>query len=64
MLIKQETLILLNNNKTRFTLDNYFNVTNVYNTPDVGFVSGAVEAFKTVNLYDTVQMLEVLNKIL
>jgi hypothetical protein len=42
-----------NNNKTRFTLDNYINVTNVYNTPDVGFVSGAVEAFKTVNLFDT-----------
>ena len=42
-----------NNNKTRFTLDNYFNVKNVYNTPDVGFVSGAVEAFKTVNLFDT-----------
>ena len=42
-----------NNNKTRFTLDNYFNVDNVYNTPDVGFVSGAVEAFKTVNLFDT-----------
>ena len=42
-----------NNNKTRFNLDNYFNVNNVYNTPDVGFVSGAVEAFKTVNLFDT-----------
>src|SRR6056300_945828 len=42
-----------NNNKTRFTLDNYINVINVYNTPDVGFVSGAVEAFKTVNLFDT-----------
>jgi len=42
-----------NNNKTRFTLDNYLNVNNVYNTPDVGFVSGAVEAFKTVNLFDT-----------
>jgi len=42
-----------NNNKTRFTLDNYFNVTNVYGTPDVGFVSGDVEAFKTINLYDT-----------
>src|SRR6056300_15859 len=42
-----------NNIKTRFTLDNYINVTNVYNTPDVGFVSGAVEAFKTVNLFDT-----------
>ena len=42
-----------NNNKTRFNLDNYLNVNNVYNTPDVGFVSGAVEAFKTVNLFDT-----------
>ena len=42
-----------NNNKTRFTLDNYFNVSNVYNTPDIGFVSGAVEAFKTVNFFDT-----------
>jgi hypothetical protein len=39
-----------NNFKTRFTLDNYINVTNVYGTPDVGFVSGAVEAFKTVKL--------------
>jgi hypothetical protein len=42
-----------NNNKTRFSLDNYFNVTNVYGTPDVGFVSGDVEAFKSINLYDT-----------
>ena len=42
-----------NNNKTRFQLDNYFNVTNVYGSPDVGFVSGDVEAFKTINFYDT-----------
>ena len=42
-----------NNNKTRFTLDNYFNVNNVYGTPDIGFVSGDVEAFKTINLFDT-----------
>ena len=42
-----------NNNKTRFTLDNYINVTNTYGTPDIGFVSGDVEAFKTINLYDT-----------
>ena len=42
-----------NNNKTRFQLDNYFNVTNVYGTPDIGFVSGDVEAFKTINFYDT-----------
>ena len=42
-----------NNNKTRFQLDNFFNVSNVYGTPDVGFVSGDVEAFKTINFYDT-----------
>ena len=42
-----------NNNKTRFNLDNYFVVDNVYGSPDVGFVSGTVEAFKTINLYDT-----------
>ena len=42
-----------NNNKTRFQLDNYFNVENVYGSPDVGFVSGDVEAFKTINFYDT-----------
>jgi hypothetical protein len=42
-----------NNQKTRFTLDNFINVNNVYGTPDVGFVSGDVEAFKTVNLFDT-----------
>src|SRR5210317_1122574 len=42
-----------NNHKTRFNVKNYINVTNVYGSPDVGFVSGDVEAFKTVNLYDT-----------
>ena len=40
-----------NNNKTRFNLKNYINVDNVYGSPDVGFVSGDVEAFKNVNLY-------------
>ena len=42
-----------NNNKTRFTVDNFINVDNVYGTPDVGFVSGDVAAFKNINLYDT-----------
>jgi hypothetical protein len=42
-----------NNNVTRFDLANYVNVTNVYGSPDIGFVSGDVEAFKRVNLYDT-----------
>ena len=41
-----------NNNKTRFEVDNYFNVNNVYGSPDVGFVSGDVEPFKAINLYD------------
>ena len=42
-----------NNNKTRFDVENYVNVTNVYGTPDVTFVSGDVEAFKNINLFDT-----------
>jgi hypothetical protein len=42
-----------NNNKTRFNVKNFINVNNVYGSPDIGFVSGDVEAFKTVNLYDT-----------
>ena len=42
-----------NNNKTRFTVDNFVNVNNVYGTPDIGFVSGSMEAFKAVNLYKT-----------
>ena len=40
-----------NNFNTRFDLGNFVNVTNVYGSPDVGFVSGDVEAFKRVNLY-------------
>ena len=43
-----------NNHKTRYNVKNFINVTNVYGTPDIGFVSGDVEAFKTVNLFDTV----------
>ena len=40
-----------NNNKTRFNVKNFVNVTNVYGSPDISFVSGEVEAFKNVNLY-------------
>ena len=40
-----------NNNKTRFNVKNFVNVTNVYNSPDISFVSGSNEAFKNVNLY-------------
>tara|TARA_B100000085_G_scaffold88352_1_gene79728 strand:+ start:1789 stop:8022 length:6234 start_codon:yes stop_codon:yes gene_type:complete len=36
---------------TRFDVGNFVNVTNVYGSPDVGFVSGDVEAFKKVNLF-------------
>src|SRR6056300_619806 len=38
---------------TRFDVGNFVNVTNVYGSPDIGFVSGDVEAFKRVNLYNT-----------
>ena len=40
-----------NNINTRFDIGNYVNVTNVYGTPDIGFVSGETEAFKRINLY-------------
>ena len=39
------------NFKSRFDLGNYINVTQVYGTPDVGFVSGDVETFKAVDLF-------------
>jgi hypothetical protein len=42
-----------NNFNTRFDVGNYVNVTNVYGSPDIGFVSGDVEAFKLVNLFKT-----------
>src|SRR5210317_439673 len=40
-----------NNFNTRIDLQNFVHVTNIYNTPDIGFVSGDVEALKNVNLY-------------
>jgi len=43
----------VNNFKTNFNLQNYINVTNVYGTPDIGFVSGDVEPYKDVDLFDT-----------
>ena len=42
-----------NNFKTRFSLGNYLNVTNVYGSPDVGFVSGDSESFKNITLHKT-----------
>jgi len=42
-----------NNFNTRFNLGNFVNVQNVYGSPDIGFVSGDVEAFKRINLYNT-----------
>ena len=38
---------------TRFNIGSYVNVDNVYNTPDIGFVSGETEAYKSVRLIDT-----------
>ena len=53
MLNKARDFDTQNNNKTRFTVDNFINVNNVYGSPDIGFVSGDVAAFKNINLYDT-----------
>ncbi len=38
---------------TRFNIGSFVNVTNVFGTPDISFVSGDVEAFKTLRLVDT-----------
>jgi len=43
-----------NNNKTRYNVKNFVNVSNVFGSPDIGFVSGVVEPFKKINLYDAV----------
>src|SRR5210317_2153472 len=42
-----------NNFTTKFDVGNYVNVTNIFGSPDVGFVSGSTEAFKRINFYDT-----------
>jgi hypothetical protein len=42
-----------NNFKTRFDLESYVNVSNVYNAPDITYNPGETETFKSVNLYDT-----------
>ena len=42
-----------NNHKTRYDLKNFINVNNVYGQPDITFVTGDVEAFKTLTLFDT-----------
>ena len=42
-----------NNFITKFDVGNFVNVTNVFGTPDIGFVTGDVEAFKKINLYNT-----------
>ena len=40
-----------NNSNTRFDVGNYVNVNNVYGSPDIGFVSGDVAAFKELSFY-------------
>jgi len=38
---------------TNFDLQNFVNIKNIFGSPDIGFVSGETEAFKTLNLFDT-----------
>ena len=41
------------NFSTRFDIQNFVNVKNVFGSPDVGFVTGDTEAFKLLALHDT-----------
>ena len=43
----------INNSVTNAPIGNYIKVTNIYGTPDIGFVSGETNAFKKVRLYKT-----------
>ena len=49
--------------KTRFDIRNFVYVDNVYGTPDVNFVSGDSEAFKTINYTTQQQLFVVLNNL-
>ena len=42
-----------NNFTTKFDVGNFVNVSNIFGAPEIGFVSGSTEAFKRINLYDT-----------
>jgi len=42
-----------NNFTTKFDVGNFVNVSKIFGSPDIGFVTGATEAFKRINLYDT-----------
>jgi len=43
----------INNSTTAAQIGNYIKVTNIYGSPDIGFVSGETNAFKKVRLYKT-----------
>ncbi|MDP7365790.1 MAG: DUF4815 domain-containing protein, partial [Candidatus Pacebacteria bacterium] len=51
---KARTFDTANGSITRFDIGSYVNITSLYNTPDVGFVSGETAAYKTLKLQDTV----------
>jgi hypothetical protein len=42
-----------NNFTTKFDVGNFVNVSNIFGAPEIGFVSASTEAFKRINLYDT-----------
>ena len=45
-------MILLSGTVSRFNIGSFINVKDVFGTPDIGFVSGESEAFKSVRLVD------------
>ena len=50
---KARSFETVNAGVTAFEIGNYVTITNLFNTPDVTFISGETTAFKEIQLYDT-----------
>ena len=50
---KARTFANVNTASTAFDIGNFLNITNVYGTPDVTFITGETTPFKQISLFDT-----------
>ena len=50
---KAREFATINASSTAFDIGNYVNISNLYGSPDVTFISGESTAFKQIQLYDT-----------
>ena len=42
----------INSGVTTYDIGNYLNITNVYGTPDISFISGETTPYKQISLFD------------